>query len=66
MLVKSSNIRAIDYHPELRALDVMFKNGTTYRYHEVTEQAAAALVSAESIGKHLAQHIKPNHEATKR
>jgi hypothetical protein len=63
--VTSSNIEEIT-HIEPDTLQVMFKGGAVYHYHNVDKAKYDALMAAESHGKHLNEHIKPNHKFTKK
>ena len=63
--VQSSNIRSIGHDPLTNTLEVEFVNGGVYQYDGVPAEKHSALVGAESIGRHLHQHIKQNHAARK-
>jgi len=63
--VNSSNVDSIHYEPLVRKLTVVFKNGGTYEYHDVSPDKYKELESAESIGGHLHKHIKSSHSFTK-
>ncbi len=63
--VNSSQISHIGYNAAEQTMDVQFKSGGLYRYHKVTPEKHAALMAADSIGKHLGQNIKGKHEFTK-
>lgn len=63
--VKSSNIRAVGYDPATRDLHVHFNNGGRYVYADVPPEKHEALLSADSIGRHLHQHIRSAHVARK-
>ena len=64
--VVSSNIEAIGYYPQESKLIVQFKsNGHVYAYDNVDTTIHAAMMAAESHGKFLAKHIKPNHTTTR-
>ena len=65
MKVNSSNISDLAYNPATKVLTVTFKSGGTYSYENVDPEKYQALMSAESIGKHLHQHIKPFHTTRK-
>lgn len=56
--VTSSNIAAIGYDLTCTELVVQFKNGKTFYYLEVSPEEHAALMAAESVGKHFNQFIK--------
>lgn len=61
-LVESSNVVAVGYDLDLRMLVVEFVGGSVYGYFDVGEDAAVALLTAESVGKYLNAHIKPVYE----
>lgn len=64
--VVSSNIEAIGYYPQESKLIVQFKsNGYVYAYDNVDTALHKAMMAAESHGKFLAKHIKPNHTTTR-
>ena len=64
--VVSSNIESVGYYKEESKLIVQFKsNGHVYAYDNVTEPTYKDLLTAESHGKFLAKHIKPNHTTTR-
>lgn len=55
--VKSSNVAAIGYAPDVQLLRVRFHNGTTYDYPAVSADRYARLMATESKGKHLWEHF---------
>jgi hypothetical protein len=63
--VVSSNISELAHDPETNTLGVKFKNGGTYYYQGVDATKYNALLKADSIGKHLHEHIKGKHEFSK-
>lgn len=56
--VESSNVSAIGYDASAKQFDVRFKNGATYRYHDVGPESAAAVTDAESIGRAVNSVLK--------
>lgn len=61
--VVSSQIHSIGYSPETLTLEVQFKGkgdapGPVYRYSDVQPEAHAALIGAESVGRHFGQNIR--------
>lgn len=56
--VQSSNIEEIGYDPAARHMIIHFKNGNRYRYANISAEHHAALMAAESIGKHFHTHIR--------
>lgn len=63
--VKSSQVKAVGYHAPTKTLVVQYHNGGVYHYHGVAPETHASLHKAESIGKFLAQHVKPKNKFTK-
>jgi hypothetical protein len=63
--VNSSAIEAVGYDPARRAMCVRFKGGALQLHHDVAAQQHTALISAESIGHHFAQHIRNAFASTK-
>lgn len=62
--VESSQINAIGFDPETNTLAIQFKSwrgevGSTYHYANFTAEDFEAFKSAESLGRHFGQHIKP-------
>jgi len=64
--VKSSNINHIAYNPETKVLEVEFKSGNAYEYHNVTQNAYDNFKAAESYGKYFAKHVKDAYKAVKK
>lgn len=65
--VNSSTIRHLDYDEKTKTLSVTFLSGATYHYDGVSPEAYKALETADSVGGHLARHIKgkyPHRKAT--
>jgi len=54
----STIIRAFDYRPETRELDVLFTTGRLYRYRGVPAEAAQAFRSAFAKGRHFNARIR--------
>jgi hypothetical protein len=63
--VKSSTITHVGYDPAARKMQVHFKNGGKYVYHDVSPADHDALVEADSIGSHFAGHIRDRFRTTK-
>ena len=59
----SSNVDWTEYDEATRRLTVRFHSGKTYTYDAVPPGAYSSLLDAESVGRHLNQHIIPNHQA---
>src|SRR5947209_17771600 len=64
--VDSTNIGSVGYTAEGKVLRVKFTNGGTYDYADVPAEIHAALMAAESKGRHLRAHvIGAGYKATK-
>lgn len=63
--VESSSLAEVGYDAAARALEVRFRNGGVYRYHDVPPEAHAALMAAASLGRHLNLHVKPVYPCTR-
>lgn len=65
--VESSQIHAIGHDPESNTLAIQFKSkagpGSVYHYANFTAEQFTAFKTADSIGAHFGQHIKPAVEA---
>ncbi len=57
--VASSHVESVGYDPETKVLRVSFLNHTTYDYRDVPEAIYTQLIEANSVGRFLAQHVKP-------
>src|SRR5687768_2279843 len=60
--VNSTNLRSIGYHRGLRVLEIEFHSGSIYRYREVPLNAYAALIRADSKGRHFSRQIRGRYE----
>jgi hypothetical protein len=60
--VNSSIIKSAGHDIANNVLELEFSNGKIYRYANVPAEKYAALLAAESIGKHFGTHIKPHHD----
>jgi len=62
----SSMLHSVGYDKEAQELHCRFaENGPLYIYHEVPPEAHAALMAAESRGKHFGQNIKGKYKHTR-
>jgi hypothetical protein len=50
-------LEAVRYLEKPRYLDAKFRTGETYRYKEVQEEQFEGLMSADSKGRYMHQHI---------
>ena len=69
--VSSSNILAVAYDPKRLVMELRFKTGegkppSHYRYYGVLAEHHAALLKAESVGKHFHAHIKGRYTDVER
>lgn len=59
--VPSSALRSVGYDAETWTLEVEFESGAVYRYFDVDPRDVAELLSSESMGTYLNQHIKQHY-----
>jgi hypothetical protein len=64
-LVTSSNVASVGYDPELKVLEIEFKNQSVYQYADVPPEKYDGMLHAESVGKFLNSEIKGTYEYTK-
>jgi hypothetical protein len=60
--VESSNLKEVGYDPDTQVLRVKFHNGGLYEFDGVSEEKHAALMAADSKGRHFMTHIRHHHE----
>jgi len=58
----STIIRAFDYRPETRELDILFTTGRVYRYTDVPPEAVAAFRAAFAKGRHFNARIRGRYD----
>ena len=63
--VKSSNIEAVGYDDDKKRLTVRFKSGGTWHYEDVPADVHKRFVSADSIGRFFAAHIRNGYKAVR-
>lgn len=64
--VASSQISSIGYDSNKRVLEIEFRHkGAVYTYSGVSQEAADALLHADSVGKHFNRFIKDRYDFTK-
>jgi len=63
--VVSSNVKAIGYDPEEKTLEVEFLNGGIYQYGGIQQELYDELLAAKSVGRFIAQTIRPGRKAKK-
>lgn len=59
--VESSIIESVGYDAEEQVLEIEFKEGGVYRYHDVPESVYAGLMSVDSHGSYHAEHVKHSY-----
>lgn len=57
MAVESSNISTWSYNPNNKALTLLFKKGTTYRYDNVDKKTVINFLLSNSTGKAFHKYI---------
>jgi hypothetical protein len=55
--VNSSNIATIGYDDKTNTLAVRFKNGKLYHYYGINKIIYTSLLSSQSLGSYLYQHV---------
>ena len=65
-IVKSSMISSVGYDPDLKKMEVKFKDNSVYEYHNVKEHTHKRFMNAKSLGSHLSEHITPHHRYNKK
>lgn len=64
--VESSHIASIGYDSVSRILEMKFKNGSTYQYHDVPPEHYQGLMEADSKGDYHNQNIKTAFKSRKK
>jgi hypothetical protein len=55
--VNSSHLNFVHYDPSTKTCMVQFKNGDTYHYQGMSQEAYNAFLNAKSPGQHLRNNI---------
>jgi hypothetical protein len=63
--VESSSLASVGYDAATRILEVEFRKGRIYRYHEVGAGIFARLMNAESKGRFMNAHIRNAYRFTR-
>lgn len=63
--VTSSNIAALGYDGASQTLAVQFRNGDTWHYEGVPQEAYDSLRGAESVGRAFNAEIRGSYEGAK-
>lgn len=61
-VVKSSAIKAVEYHPHSHALDVYFTTGKTVQYKDVPKDVYQSLIDSDSVGTYFNFNIRNNYK----
>ena len=56
--VNSSNVVSAGFCPDRKYVDVCFKGGAVYRYHDCDQSLFDDLMQAESVGKFVHANLK--------
>jgi len=59
--VNSSNIESIGFDTSTKMLEIEFNSGAIYQYYNVPDDIYHSLMSANSHGEYLNDHIKDNY-----
>jgi len=62
--VKSSQIASIGYDAGSKEMHIEFHGGKVYTYQNVDAADHAALMAAESVGKHFGASIRSKYKGT--
>lgn len=63
--VESSNLKAVGYDPETKAMRVQFHSGDTWSYADVSEQEHSDLMASKRKGVHFHHLIRKHKTGTK-
>jgi hypothetical protein len=63
--VESSSLASVGYDAATRILEVEFRKGRIYRYHDVDGEIFARLMTAESKGRFMNAHIRTAYRFTR-
>jgi hypothetical protein len=63
--LQSTSLKAAIFQEQSAFLDLEFRNGMSYRYHEVPAEVYEQLLRAESKGQYFNQHIRNHFRFTK-
>lgn len=63
--VESSNIKAVDYEPDSRALTVEFHSGAQHRYEDVSAEKHAEFMKSDSKGSYFHANIRGAHQSSR-
>lgn len=64
--VQSSTIDHLHYEAGTKVLEVKFKNGGTYHYHDVPFEAYENLRDADSVGSHFHKYFRNQYRTEKK
>lgn len=55
--VQSSMLNAVGYDSKAKILQVVFSSGSSFQYFDVPQKAYDELITAESKGTYMANHV---------
>jgi len=61
----SSNIESMDYDPRTSTLVINYRSQSSYSYLDVPNNVWEELQVATSVGRYVAENIKPNYKCKK-
>lgn len=64
--VRSSSIAEIGYNPRHCVLDVLFRNGSFYRYFGVPASVHSSLLAADSIGRYMNRFVRDRYRCVRK
>ncbi|MEC7987762.1 MAG: KTSC domain-containing protein [Myxococcota bacterium] len=63
VLLNSTNLSEVLYHPSTRTMELYFHSGHIYRYIGIPASIFQDLISAPSAGKFYNQHIRGQYSS---
>lgn len=63
--VTSSNVKSVGHDASTGTLEVEFKDGSVYHYHDVPKEVHEGLVSSKSVGGYIHSNVKGKYKHSK-
>lgn len=63
--IQSSNINSIGHDVSSNTMEVEFKDGSVYTYHDVPKDVHQSLIGAKSVGSHFHANVKNKYKYSK-
>ena len=63
--VSSSNVKSVGHDPDTNTLEVEFKDGSVYHYHDVPKDEYEQLIAVKSVGGYIHANIKGSYKHSK-